>query len=202
MDGKKKNNQPLSNSRLIKILVPVLIVIVIAGIYLFKNPPQDATKDNGIISQQPAVNPPDGDSDSGGIDYSSSEFDLDATKDFDFEKILSYGLPVLIDFGSDTCFPCKEMAPILEELNKELRGKAIVKFVDIGKNMFATMNFPVSYIPTQFFFDKDGNPYKPPENSRGFIMYQDKNEKHVLTAHVGPMDKKQMMAVFKELGVE
>ncbi|OLN32939.1 Thioredoxin [Desulfosporosinus metallidurans] len=40
----------------------------------------------------------------------------------------------MIDFGADSCVPCKEMAPVLKKLNTEMQGKAIVKFVDVWKN--------------------------------------------------------------------
>ena len=36
------------------------------------------------------------------------------------------GLPRLVDLGSTTCIPCKEMAPILEELKTEFEGKVDV----------------------------------------------------------------------------
>lgn len=53
------------------------------------------------------------------------------------------------------------MAPVLQKLNKEMQGKAIVKFVDVWKNENAAADFPVDLIPTQFYFDKDGNPFVP-----------------------------------------
>ncbi len=43
------------------------------------------------------------------------------------------GFPIIIDFGADSCIPCKEMAPVLKKLNEEWQGKVIVKFVDVWK---------------------------------------------------------------------
>ncbi|MGE5530919.1 MAG: MauE/DoxX family redox-associated membrane protein, partial [Bacteroidota bacterium] len=40
-------------------------------------------------------------------------------------------LPRILDLGSPTCEACKEMAPALEELTRELEGKVAVQFVDI-----------------------------------------------------------------------
>jgi len=40
-----------------------------------------------------------------------------------------------------------------------MQGKAIVKFVDVWKNKDAAADFPVQVIPTQFYFDKKGNPF-------------------------------------------
>ena len=67
----------------------------------------------------------------------------------------------MIDFGADSCIPCKEMAPVLKELNEELRGKVIIKFVDVWKYQSLAEGYPISVIPTQVFFDKDGKPYTP-----------------------------------------
>lgn len=164
----------------VKILVPVVIVLAIAGIFIFKN-----------INRIAAA------------DFSSSEFDLDATENFDLNKLLSYGLPVMIDFGSDSCTPCKEMAPILKELNQELRGKAIIKFVDVWKNPKAAEGLPLSLIPTQFFFDRNGKPYVRKNVGGVFDIYEDqKTNEHKFTSHEGKMDKETILAVLKELGVE
>jgi len=176
------NGKPQSSRKFIKILIPVLIVIAIAGIYLFKNP--SATAQNSE-------------------DYSAAEFDLDATEDFDLDKILSYGLPAVIDFGSDSCIPCQEMAPVLKELNAELRGKAIIKFVDVWKNSDPAQKFPLRVIPTQFFFGSDGKPYVPKDENGSFILYKMKETgAHAFTAHEGGMDKQAILDVLKELGVE
>lgn len=166
-------------SQLLKILIPVLIVIAVIGVYFIKNNGQDT------------------------VNYTTSEFDLDATEDFDLEKILSHGLPIMIDFGSDSCIPCKAMEPILEELNEELRGKAIVKFVDVWKNPDAAQNMPLRVIPTQLFFDKDGKPYVPDTDDGSFIMYGSEDTgQHLYTMHEGGMEKDQILEIMKELGVE
>ena len=198
--SKDKKPRVVLKGRLVKILVPILIVVIVAGIYLFKNLPR-----NNAASQQssPGTIVQKGETNTAGVDYLSAEFDLDATDDFDFSELLSYGLPVIIDFGSDSCIPCQEMAPVLEELNEELRGKVIVKFVDVWENPNAAENFPLSVIPTQFFFDKDGKPYVPESNNNGFILYQHQDTGvHVFTAHEGAMDKDAILAALEELGVE
>lgn len=209
MDDKvtaKDHNNKHSKVMLIKILVPVFIVIVVAGIFIFKNQPQEMD-DKGDVTQNSSVASSAQTTDSTGdtvIDYSSSEFDLDATEDFDLDTILSYGLPVVIDFGSDSCIPCQEMAPVLEELNEELRGKVIVKFVDVWVNTDAAQVVPLKVIPTQFFFDKDGKPYVPSDTlSSSFIMYGNQETNvHLFTAHEGGITKEEVLAVLEEMGVE
>lgn len=181
----------------LKITIPIVIAILVGGIYVLKNKDDIFNKTPNEVAIETK------DQGSGEVDYSTEEFALDATEDFDLEKILSYGLPVVLDFGADSCVPCKEMAPVLKELNEELRGKAIVKFVDVWKNSDSANNVPIRVIPTQFFFDKNGKPYSPSNDSIGFIQYQSKDtDEIVFTAHEGGMTKEQILSVLKELGVE
>ena len=184
--------QKRGNKKLWRLIIPALIVVVAVGLNLLKNPigtPAETT-----------IDPAKG-------KFASAEFDLDATMNFDMEKILSYGLPVIIDFGADSCVPCKEMAPMLVELNNELRGKAIVKFVDVWKNNKAAAGLPLEVIPTQFFFNADGTPYVPADEEaaarNGFIMYEMRDTgEHVFTVHQGGLDKATMLEILKEMGME
>lgn len=73
------------------------------------------------------------------------------------------GIPVkntvtLVDLGAKTCIPCKMMAPILEELTEEYKGRAAVIFVDVWDeaNKGKAKAFKVRSIPTQVFYDKHG----------------------------------------------
>ncbi|MHB8994709.1 MAG: thioredoxin family protein [Armatimonadota bacterium] len=66
------------------------------------------------------------------------------------------GLPRLVDLGSTTCIPCKEMAPILEELKTEYKGKVDVEFINVNENAAAADEYKINVIPTQVFIDKDG----------------------------------------------
>ena len=43
-------------------------------------------------------------------------------------------LPRLVDLGADKCIPCKMMAPILDQLKKDMAGKLDVQFIDVWKN--------------------------------------------------------------------
>ena len=66
------------------------------------------------------------------------------------------GMVTLVDLGATTCIPCKMMAPILAELEKEYKGKAAVVFLDVRENNEAARRFGIRAIPTQIFFDKNG----------------------------------------------
>jgi thioredoxin 1 len=75
-------------------------------------------------------------------------------------QALSSGKPTVIDLGARSCIPCKKMAPILESLSAEYRGKAGVLFIDVRADQDAAQRFGVQMIPTQIFFDAKGREVK------------------------------------------
>jgi thioredoxin 1 len=89
-------------------------------------------------------------------------------------------LPMLVDLGKGTCIPCKKMKPILEELQAEYKGKAIVKIIDLRYEPKEASKYKIRLIPTQIFFDAEG--------------------KEVFR-HEGFMDKQSIKAKFAEMGV-
>jgi thioredoxin 1 len=90
-------------------------------------------------------------------------------------------LPRLVDLGADKCLPCKMMAPVLKELKKEYAGRMEVQFIDVWKAPDAGKAYHINLIPTQIFFDASGNE---------------------LFRHEGFYSKADMLAKWKELGVE
>jgi len=65
-------------------------------------------------------------------------------------------LPKLIDLGSKSCIPCKKMAPILDSLREEYKGRAEIIFIDTRENRQAGLDYKISFIPTQVFIDTAG----------------------------------------------
>lgn len=94
---------------------------------------------------------------------------------------LSSGRPSVVDFGARSCIPCKKMAPILEELNRELKGKANVLFNDVWRDEKLAMAHRIQMIPTQIFF-----------NAKGIEVKR----------HMGYMDKSDIMKELKALGMK
>lgn len=189
----------MKKNMLVKIIVPVLIIAVVCGIWIYKN--GEKKEQNTTPQAQTQNNTQEKLSDS--VSDKNSDFALAATN-VDLDKLKSYGLPIIIDFGADSCVPCKEMAPILKKLNEELQGKVIVKFVDVWKYQEAAANFPVQVIPTQFFFNADGTPFVPSNpDAMQMDMYSTKDTNmHVYTAHQGGMTEEQIKAVLAEMGVK
>ncbi|MBW2050126.1 MAG: thioredoxin fold domain-containing protein [Deltaproteobacteria bacterium] len=66
------------------------------------------------------------------------------------------GMVTMVDLGANQCIPCKMMAPIIEKLEKNYRGKAAIVFIDVWKDKEPTKRFGIRAIPTQIFFDKEG----------------------------------------------
>jgi thioredoxin 1 len=193
----EKDKIKVSRRLLIKIVIPVLIIIGIVAIWFTKNS-NELTKGNKTVAEK-------SDEEAGESDaIDNVDFELDITEEIDLEQLKSYGVPIVIDFGADSCIPCKEMAPVLEKLNDELKGKAIVRFVDVWKYPELAANFPISIIPTQVFIDKDGKPYVPTEaNSKGMIMYETKDtNEHVFTTHEGGITEEELLSMLKEMGME
>ena len=91
------------------------------------------------------------------------------------------GLPMLVDVGSDTCIPCKMMAPLLDQLKSEYADRLVVEFVDVRTYPDIAAEYKVTIIPTQIFFDASGK-----ERFR----------------HEGFMSKEDILAKWKELGID
>lgn len=69
-----------------------------------------------------------------------------------FNALISSSTPVLVDFYADWCGPCKAMGPAIQEVGKEVEGKARVIKVNIDKNQAAAMQYNVRAVPTFIIF--------------------------------------------------
>lgn len=81
-------------------------------------------------------------------------FNFEKNKDWKFEG----ELPCLIDFYADWCQPCKMVAPILEELQKEYDGKINIYKIDTEAETELASAFGIRSIPSLLFVPKEGQP--------------------------------------------
>ncbi|MCX8118091.1 MAG: thioredoxin domain-containing protein [Desulfobacterota bacterium] len=97
----------------------------------------------------------------------------------EFKKALAGGRPLLVDFGANSCLPCRQLRPILKELEKEFAGKAEILVIDVYKYQNLAREYKIVALPTLVFFDPKGKEvFRQP----------------------GAMSKEQISAKLKELG--
>jgi thioredoxin 1 len=90
-------------------------------------------------------------------------------------------VPRLVDLGAGKCIPCKAMAPILEQLRADYAGRLDVVFIDVWQQPEQGRVYGIGMIPTQIFYGADGRE---------------------LARHEGFIDREQILARWKGLGVE
>jgi thioredoxin 1 len=98
----------------------------------------------------------------------------------EFKKAITGGKPTLVDFGANSCVPCRQMRPILKEVSKEYAEKAAVLVIDVYKYQNLAREHKIQLIPTLVFFD-----------SKGTEVFR----------HMGVMEKEKIVAKLKEIGM-
>lgn len=73
----------------------------------------------------------------------------DATFD---QEVLKSAEPVVVDFFAEWCGPCKAMAPALEQLAVELKGKVKIVKLDVDQNPAITERYAIRAMPTLLIF--------------------------------------------------
>ena len=81
-------------------------------------------------------------------------FNYENNKDWKFEG----ELPCIIDFYADWCQPCKQVAPILEELSDEFAGKINIYKVNTEAEQELAGAFGIRSIPSMLFCPAEGQP--------------------------------------------
>jgi thioredoxin 1 len=86
--------------------------------------------------------------------FISKVFDFETNKEWNYQG----ELPCLIDFYADWCGPCKMVAPILEELAMEYKGKINIYKIDTEEEQELAGIFGIRSIPSILFCPADGAP--------------------------------------------
>ncbi len=98
----------------------------------------------------------------------------------ELKQALISGKPVLVDFGANSCVPCRQLRPVLKEIRTEYSDKAKILVIDVYKYQNLAREHKVMLIPTLIFFDSQG--------------------KEVFR-HVGILEKEKIVAKLKEIGM-
>ena len=86
--------------------------------------------------------------------FKEKVFNFEENKDWKFEG----EKPCLIDFYADWCGPCKIIAPVLEELQKEYGNKLNIYKVNTENEQDLAAMFGIQSIPSLLFVPKEGKP--------------------------------------------
>lgn len=183
----------MSGKKTVKIIVLTVVLALVAGMWVYKNY-SDGIK--GFLGNDQAQNggrEPDQSAD-GGDGMALTRVDLDALK--------AEGLPIMLQFVTDSCPSCVKMKPTVTQAYEDYKGQVLIRVMNVSKYSEGVENFPVEVVPTQFFFDREGNPYEPSDSeAMRMILYSRKDGgEHVYTACQGLMTREELDAVFKELG--
>ena len=98
----------------------------------------------------------------------------------ELKQALTSGKPVLVDFGANSCLPCRQLRPVLKEIAAEHSEKAKILVIDVYKYQNLAREHKVLMLPTLVFFDSKGK-----ETFR----------------NVGLMEKEKIVGKLKEIGM-
>ena len=85
-----------------------------------------------------------------------SENTVKVTDDTFESEVLSASGPVLVDYWAEWCGPCKQIAPMLDEIADEYEGKLTIAKLNVDDNPETPPRYGIRGIPTLMLF-KNGN---------------------------------------------
>ncbi len=86
----------------------------------------------------------------------SGEGPIVALSPAELTSALQGGKPVVMEFGGETCIPCRQMQPVLQEIRGELGKRGRVHNFWIQAHPEVARQFNVMVMPTQIVFDAKG----------------------------------------------
>jgi thioredoxin 1 len=82
--------------------------------------------------------------------------ELEPITNDEFEpKVIESATPVLVDFYATWCPPCRMLAPVLEDLSRELAGRLLIVRVNVDEEPDLAARYRITAVPTMILF-KDG----------------------------------------------
>ena len=74
--------------------------------------------------------------------------------DADFDEIIKKYDTVVVDCWAPWCGPCRMVAPVIDELAKEMQGKIVFGKLNVDENQMTSMKYQIMSIPTLLVFKK------------------------------------------------
>lgn len=71
--------------------------------------------------------------------------------DSEFDNEIKKGV-TLVDFHANWCGPCRTLAPVLEQVAKDVKGKAVIAKIDIDSEQKTATHFQITSVPTMILF--------------------------------------------------
>jgi thioredoxin 1 len=72
--------------------------------------------------------------------------------DSNLKDYLAQNKPVVVDFWATWCGPCRQIAPLVEELANEFEGRALIGKCNVDENVELPTEYGIRNIPTLLFF--------------------------------------------------
>ncbi len=134
----------------------VILVLVFAGLEMgcANNPEKKGDQTNSTMVNSSTDNNDGKPIHLNTADFKAKVFNYDVNKEWKYEG----NLPCIVDFYADWCGPCKRVAPILEELAGEYKGKILVYKVNTDNEPELSNAFGIRSIPSLLFIPVNGQP--------------------------------------------
>lgn len=121
------------------IYMAALVVLVSCNSKSEQNANEAAAGDEAVKSEMPVANSED-----------------EGQTEWNKQTTIMSSKPMVIDFFATWCGPCKELAPILDELEQKHKGDVIFQRIDVDKEPELAQEFNVEAIPMLLFVTPKG----------------------------------------------
>lgn len=87
-----------------------------------------------------------------GMTYAEGNHNAVTVTDSNFTTLIKQNKVVVVDFWAAWCGPCRAIAPMIEQVATEMKGKAVIGKCNVDENRLLTQQFGIRSIPTLIFF--------------------------------------------------